>query len=155
MKLFTALLLLLSSFAIAAPPPDACGPATKFTVVTDSTAPTASANKALVYVVEDQRGHYTTAFAVDGKWVAADHGRSWFAVAIDPGAHHVCLAKHPGHLRAARSLDLAAGKSYYFLIDLNGVGLGLDTPMHLRPLDPDEARLLMTKSRHVRLENGQ
>jgi hypothetical protein len=56
------------------------------------------AGKALVYFIHDAGipfesltiGYPTTKYGVDGSWVGAGHGDSWFAVAVAPGEHHVC-----------------------------------------------------------------
>ena len=29
--------------------------------------------------------------AVDGAWVGANHGNSYFSVSVEPGEHHVCV----------------------------------------------------------------
>ena len=35
-------------------------------------------------------GYPTSKFAIDGAWVGADHGVSYFSVSVDPGEHHLC-----------------------------------------------------------------
>src|ERR1700733_4950297 len=83
------------------PLPSACGPAgMKFEIKLDPVQHglmPAEAGKAFVYFIHDDGsgvggGSPTTRYAVDGSWVGANQGESWFAVAVAPGEHHVCAA---------------------------------------------------------------
>jgi hypothetical protein len=84
-----------------------------------------------VYVVEDQQFKYvkdvTTRVGLDGAWVGANRGNSYFVFLVEPGKHHLCAdwlnAKSPGHMSgtsyANRLVSLAeftaeVGKEYYF-----------------------------------------
>ena len=73
-----------------------CGPdKTQFEVTTDKKQhPEAKAEacKAVVYVFEDERrdpnqrlGVVTIRIGLDGKWVGANHGKSYFFFSLDPG----------------------------------------------------------------------
>jgi hypothetical protein len=82
--------------------------------------------KALLVVVEEgESKHFdlTTRYGVDGTWVGATHGSSYFLVELTPGEHHLCAApqKHMGfnetmreHLVAMTSFTAEAGKVYFF-----------------------------------------
>jgi hypothetical protein len=118
-------------------------------------APT-DAGKALVYFVEDDSAFGsipkpTTRAGVDGAWVGATHGNSYFYFSVDPGQHHLCASWQTavvlgqGHKTAAAHFTAAAGEVYYFEVknawtrDLGFAG------MSLAPLDSDEGELLVRK----------
>jgi len=98
------LVTMLTAFALAQPPPTtvtaACGPENaSFKVNLDRSQHTLTQpdpGKARVYFIHDAGtsstlGYPTVRFALDGAWIGANHGNSYFAVAIDPGQHHVCV----------------------------------------------------------------
>jgi hypothetical protein len=112
----------------------ACGPKeVQFDVQTDKSqhpAPKPEAGKALVYVVEDQRsdlrrclgncGHITN-LAMDGKWMGANRGSSYFFFSVEPGEHHLCATWLYGGKRAQDRESLASltaepGHTYYFRV---------------------------------------
>ena len=80
--------------------------------------------KALVVFIHDAGprngigfGAYpTTRFAVDGKWMGADHGNSWFAVPVDPGEHRVCATLQSSFFGGTELAHFTAeaGHSYYY-----------------------------------------
>lgn len=108
--------------------------------------------KALVYFIHDAGiafeqltiGYPTTKYAVDGSWVGAGHGDSWFAVAVAPGEHHVCTVLQSSFVD--QRVELAhfpaeAGKSYFFrtrLVMSQSVEL-----LELERIDSDEADYLI------------
>jgi hypothetical protein len=111
------------------------------------------AGKALVYFLHDDGsgvggaglGYPTTKYAIDGSWAGANHGDSWFAIAVTPGEHHVCTELQSS-LLAERvelaHLTAAAGKSYYFrtqLVMSRSVEL-----LELEKIDSDEAAYLFS-----------
>ncbi len=112
------------------------------------------AGKALVYFIHDDGtgvggaglGYPTTKYAVDGSWVGANHGASWFAVAVTPGEHHVCTELQSSLL--AERVELAhitaeAGKNYYFRTQLvlsRSVEL-----LEFEKIDSDEAAYLYSE----------
>ena len=56
-----------------------------------------SPGKALVYFFHDAGtnvtlGYPTVKLAIDGEWIGANHGNSYFSVPVEPGEHHVCRA---------------------------------------------------------------
>jgi hypothetical protein len=105
----------------------ACGPdSARFDVTKDRTAPVANndAAKAQVYVITDGDVQ-TIRIGLDGAWVGAAEGRSWFSFLTEPGEHHLCANWQPSLTRklswfsATQSTSLAnftaeAGKVYYF-----------------------------------------
>ena len=66
--------------------------------------------KARAYFIQDARA-FTTNFGVDGAWVGANNGNSYFSVSIEPGLHHLCTDIEPrlaGHQMGL--LHFAAGR---------------------------------------------
>lgn len=112
------------------------------------------AGKALVFFVEDDsdfgsKPKPTTRAGVDGSWVGATHGNSYFSVSVDPGEHHLCASWQSsviigqGHKTAAAHFTAAAGGVYYFRVK-NTWTLDLGTAgISLTPLDSDEGQLLL------------
>ncbi|MGB0064991.1 MAG: hypothetical protein WBP85_11150 [Terracidiphilus sp.] len=106
------------------PLPDACGDENaKFDVKLQSN-PSASLTpdpgKALIVFI-DQTQHFKEVirFAIDGTWVGANYGNSYFTVAVAPGEHNLCGAFQRSGDKA-RSLSgmtnftAEAGKIYYW-----------------------------------------
>jgi hypothetical protein len=110
--------------------------------------------KALVFFVEDDsdfgsKPKPTTRAGVDGSWMGATHGNSYFYISVDPGEHHLCASWQSsviigqGHKTAAAHFTAAAGGVYYFRVkntwtrDLGTAGISL------MPLDSDEGQLLV------------
>jgi hypothetical protein len=59
--------------------------------------PDADPTKALVYIIQDEQTvgicikcTTTTRIGLDGSWIGANSGRSYFFFAVDPGEHHLC-----------------------------------------------------------------
>lgn len=167
-----ASLFLLATFtgrASAADLPPSCGDEKiKFDVKTQKGAPPPAgpdAGKAqLVFVETMDKGdkyHHclgcdaTTRVAVDGAWIGADHGDSYFAFPVDPGAHSVCVnwqSISSGESRQFGTLDVNAevGGVYYFQI---AVVVHEDSHpqwsvynMMLAPIPPDSGSALVEKS---------
>jgi hypothetical protein len=92
------LLLMLTGIARAQMWPAGCGKDdVQFKVKTDKKQPVRSspeAGKAQIIFVEAVKGPFGTApiarFGVDGAWVGADRGTSYFVVSVDPGEHQLC-----------------------------------------------------------------
>jgi len=87
------------------------------------------AGKAQIIFIEnlDTNGAFfttpTTRFGVDGKWVGANRGNSYFVVTVDPGLHHVCANWQSGTDNEARQVGIEkfaaeAGKVYYYQVKL-------------------------------------
>jgi len=134
-----------------------CGdPNAKFEVKTEKAKhpAQAEAGKALVFFIEDDSDFEmnprpTTMMGLDGAWVGATHGTSYFYASVDPGAHHVCANWQKARLllnvqkTAALHFTAEAGGAYYFEArnmwwrDHGGTGR-----LTLSPLDSDQGRLL-------------
>jgi hypothetical protein len=112
------------------------------------------AGKALVYFIHDAGIEFggvtfaypTTKYALDGSWVGAGHGDSWFAVAVAPGDHHVCAILQSSLVDERvelAHLTAEAGKSYFFrtrLILSQSVEL-----LELERIDSDQADYLISE----------
>jgi hypothetical protein len=108
--------------------PPACG--NERTVIDVSThkahpAPTVpEAGKAQVVFIEiaDKNAlPVTTRVGLDGTWVGANKGSSYFESTVLPGEHHVCADWQLAHryLKDSPALDVftaEAGKTYYFVV---------------------------------------
>jgi len=129
----------------------ACGPKdVSFDVKLDDSQHTLSSpelGKARVYFFHENGGdlvRLATKIGMDGGWVGANHGDSYFSVTVEPGEHHVCATFQYG--RAGQQLELAhftaeVGKLYYyrtrFFIAATMAHFDLDS------LDSDEAKYLI------------
>lgn len=133
--------------------PVACGPGDEsFKVRLDHNPPAApplEPGKARIYFIHDAHsswpaGYPTSPVAMDGKWLGANHGDSYFFVSIEPGEHHLCAALQSSIVD--QSIELAhftaeAGKTYYYrtrLILSRSVEL-----MELEPIDGDQGSYLI------------
>jgi hypothetical protein len=77
--------------------------------------------KARVYFIQDggtnSLAYPTTRMALDGQWVGANHGDSYFYISVDPGVHHVCATLQTSLM--GQRVELAhftaeAGQTYYY-----------------------------------------
>lgn len=111
--------------------PDACGSdKVKFDVTLKKGQPAPAppvAGKAQIVFIEDENlavlpfSFATVRFGMDGAWVGADYGSSYFSVDIAPGVHHLCASWQGSVGRG--NFDLApftaeAGKVYYFAAEI-------------------------------------
>ena len=133
-----------------------CGAASvKFDVKTDK-SPHAllqpAPGQAMVYFVEDDTEFEsipkpTTRIGVDGNWVGANHGDSYFSFAVAPGAHHLCaswqsLAVIGAHdTSAAAHFTAEAGQVYYFRVKNKWLREHFVSHVDLSPIDSDEGQL--------------
>jgi len=159
-------LILLGSFArgqeIASAPAAkaACGPENvKFEVklVDQSQQPILNpgSSKAVVYILHDYPRVpmvrlLTTRMGVDGAWVGANEGRSYFGFVIDPGVHHLCVSGQWGRLISPPSIVLhrvaaRAGETYYFRVRFLNSGIG-GIGFDLEAVDEDEGQFLRQTS---------
>jgi hypothetical protein len=170
MKNLFALLLFVGTLALpglaqdqaaAARAAAGCGPKqVQFDVTTDKKQHTEGrpeAGKALVYVFEDERrdpnqvfGSVSTRVGVDGQWVGATHGKSYFFFSVDPGNHALCAnwqssLKMYSKLASAASLTAEAGKVYYFRAVVEE---RTQTPpaVRIEAVDPAEGQILRAGS---------
>ena len=112
------------------------------------------AGKAMIYFIHEAglpSGHLaiaypTTKYALDGTWVGAGHGDSWFAVPVTPGEHHLCAALQSSFVDQRvelAHLTLEAGGAYFFRTRL--VLSGTVELLELNPIDSDEGEYLISE----------
>ena len=140
-----------------------CGPdKVKFDVKTDKKqhpTPQPEPGKALVYVVEVEKVdpglsidglHTTTRIGLDGQWVGANHGKSYFFFPVDPGNHNLCanwqssLGRY-SKLASAVTLSAEAGQVYYFRTSVEEKS-DRQPGLWLEALDPAEGQLQVGSS---------
>lgn len=138
-------------------PESACGPANvNFNVKFDYQGQHLAGydpSKALVYFVQTQNvgviNEFTIRVAVDGAWVGANQGNSYFFTTVEPGEHHLCARWQSRFARAQiitlNDLDAEAGKTYYFRVRITG-GDREAFSLDLVKTNADEARLLIERS---------
>jgi hypothetical protein len=131
MKKKFLLVLVIAAFAgnaRAAEWSAACGKDTvQFKVKTDKKPPPLAADpepgKAQIIFVEAVKGAFgtapTTRYAVDGAWVGANHGASYFVVSVDPGQHHLCASRQSSIKAEKENVGITdllagAGQVYYY-----------------------------------------
>jgi hypothetical protein len=127
----------------------ACGPADVNFDVKPGQAQASAApesGKALVYVIgdvgESGYGWVTIKVGLDGSWMGATHGNSYFSFSVPPGEHHLCSnlqekLKIYSSLYSVAGFTAEAGKTYYFRTRASILGgLRLD----LEPVNDDEGR---------------
>jgi hypothetical protein len=109
--------------------------------------------KALLFLIEkDVDGAAfstpTASIDMDGKWLGATHGASYFYLMVDSGVHHFCSTVKFGGLmgsgRAMAHLNAEAGNVYYFEVK-NTVFPG-DADTELLSIDSDEGQYLISGS---------
>jgi hypothetical protein len=162
MKLISGILFLSASFAIALQAratilPDACGDdKVKFNVTIESSKPSAApeASKAQIVFIENENHmigpfmHATVRFGMDGAWVGANNGNSFFTATVDPGVHHLCASWQSAFSTLKKSIDVASftaepGKVYYFAADVKVIPTGENTAEYnfsLGRLDDDQGK---------------
>jgi hypothetical protein len=118
--------------------PDACGKdEIKFNVTTQKGQPVPAApdsGKAQIVLIETLErignvqffGGKIARFGVDGAWVGADRGDSYFVVAVDPGVHHLCanwqtIGPDKKNVGVA-SFTADPGKTYYYQVKITQKG---------------------------------
>lgn len=134
----------------------ACGPAqASFRVKVDDTQHTLAppeAGKARIYFIHEAGlpftrltfAYPTSKFAIDGAWVGADHGNSYFSASVDPGEHHLCATLQSSLVedRVELAHFLAeAGKVYYYRTRL--VLSGSVELLELESIDSDQGQYLL------------
>jgi hypothetical protein len=144
MKLHTVSLLLSLSLVAAVQAratilPDACGDdKVKFDVTEQKDQPAPAppdAGKAQIVLIENNNqmvtpfSYATVRFGMDGAWVGANKGDSYFTVAAEPGVHHLCVSWQSAISKVKKSIDVASftaepGKVYYFAAQITMPGGG-------------------------------
>jgi len=140
-------------YSSSSPPPPSCGPGEIQFEVRTSKGQTDSdieAGKARVYIVE-VFAKYPFEFhrpilriGLNGKWVRATRGNSYFDFSADPGDHHLCVQWQSRSLwreAAFASFTAESGKRYYFRARITH-DVGLD----LEEIDRDEGQFLVSSS---------
>jgi hypothetical protein len=109
--------------------PDSCGDdKVKFDVKTEAGQPLPAGpaeGKAEIVFIENQNQmvtpfHYSTVrFGMDGAWVGANKGNSYFVLTVDPGVHQLCASWQSGLEKLKKNIKLASftaepGRVYYF-----------------------------------------
>lgn len=133
----------------------------KFDVKTDKNqhpAPQPESGKALVYVFEHQKRDpdviylksETIKIGLDGSWVGANHGQSYFFFPADPGDHRLCAHWQFAPMKyfkvgSAVSFTAEAAHVYHFrtVVDVRSK---YEASVKLESLDPAEAQLLVSSS---------
>lgn len=137
----------------------ACGPFdTHFDIKLDETYHSLSIpepGKALVYVIEEQKFRFlndvTVRIGLDGAWVGANRGNSYFSFSVNPGEHHLCGDWKIGALYGGnRLVTLAgftteAGKVYFFRARASGAK-DEEAILDLDLVNSDEGQLLVAAS---------
>jgi len=136
----------------------ACGPdEVRFEVQTRATGPVAEpgADKALVYVIEvfnkvsNELGEPIVRVGLDGAWVGATKGDSYFSFSVSAGEHHLCTEWQSQFQRLSKNVALAnfaaeEGKTYYFRARITELNLAFT--FDLDPVNEDEGKLLVASS---------
>ena len=117
--------------------PDACGKdSIQFKVKTtkkQTEFATPEAGKALIIFSESVSGEFASGpiarFGVDGSWVGADKGASYFAVSLTPGVHHLCAVRQSGAKSdkvdvGEVTLTAEAGNVYYYDFKITRTPIG-------------------------------
>lgn len=163
--LFAVLLLASSAFAqnqasATNVQAAACGPNdAHFDIKKDSSEHPAQvkAGKALVYIIQDEdhvdclKCDTTTRVGMDGAWIGATHGDSYFFFAAAPGEHHLCANRLPQFGIVTKPLALfgftaEAGKTHYFRIHAVYSSGNAATYSDFSAVNPDEAKYLISIS---------
>ncbi|MGA2436301.1 MAG: hypothetical protein ABSG25_13575 [Bryobacteraceae bacterium] len=121
------------------------------------------AGKALVYFIEDDSDFEsfpkpTTRAGLDGGWVGATHGNSYFTFSVDPGIHHLCAGWQStvivgaGHQKVAAHFRFEAGNVYFLKVKNTYPPTHGTDMIHFVPVDSDEGMLLVSK---IRLSTSQ
>jgi hypothetical protein len=110
-------------------------------------APTES-GKAVVYVFEDIELGPTMKVGLDGAWVGANKGKSYFFFSVDPGDHQVCTNWQSGTFKktamrigSATTIKAEAGKVYYLRAQV------YERNVKLEPVEAAEGQFLISASR--------
>jgi Protein of unknown function (DUF2846) len=133
-----------------------CGPSeSQFDVKTNNKQhPMASpdAGTALVYVFEDIERGPTMRVGLDGAWIGANKGKSYFFFSVDPGEHQVCTNWQSGTFKetakrigAAMTLKAEAGKTYYLRTQVYERS-EQDRNVKLEPVEAAEGQFLISAS---------
>jgi hypothetical protein len=114
--------------------------------------PPSDAGKALVYVFEDMEHGPTMRVGLDGAWIGANKGKSYFFFSVDPGDHQVCTNWQSGTFKktakrigSAITLKAEAGKVYYLRTQVYERS-EQDRNVKLEPVESAEGQFLISAS---------
>ncbi len=155
--LFTTLVCGQDQAAISAAQA-ACGPKdVKFDAKQDPTqhrTPQPDPEKAWVYVIQDLgQVEWTdcalTKVGLDGAWVGANHGGSYFFFSAEPGERHICVnwesrLQSRSRVFGLANFDAEAGHVYYFRVRL--LFARSIYSFDLDPLNGDQGKFLAASS---------
>jgi len=140
-----ALPVLAQNEAAAARTAAGCGPSAEMFGVetTDLKHPVGQPEqgKALVYFFVDSIYAQTMRVGVDGNWVGANDGKSYFFFQVAPGEHNVCTEGQSGTFnKSGEAIHLAveAGRTYYLRLNF-----GYQLQTHLELSDEAEGHFLI------------
>jgi hypothetical protein len=108
-----------------------CGPDNiQFDVKVDKKqhpAPPPDSGKAIVFIMEDILAGPIMKVGLDGTWVGANKGKSYFYFSVEPGEHRLCSNWQSGVFKesakrygSATTFIAEAGKTYYYRILVDG-----------------------------------
>ena len=108
--------------------------------------------KALIYVFEDMEHGPTMRAGLDGAWVGANKGKSYFFFSVDPGDHQLCTNWQSGTFKktakrigSAITLTAEAGKVYYLRTQVYERS-EQDRNVKLEPVESAEGQFLISAS---------
>jgi hypothetical protein len=138
--------------------PDACGDdKVNFDVSTQKNqpapAPPVAGKAQIVFIENDDKEigcialcEATTRVGMDGAWVGANNGNSYFVLAVDAGVHHLCASWQSALSMLKKNVDVVSftakpGKVYYFAAQIVDTG-GKEVPptIALSQLNEDEGK---------------
>jgi len=162
--LSVCLLLVCFASAQTGSPASSCGPSNvNFNVKTDNAQHSLTQpepGKALVYVIEvfqrppGELGTPTIRVGLNGTWVGANRGGSYFSFSVDPGEQHLCtnwqsVWKRLSDQHSLTSFIAEAGKTYFFQVRVHVESEGRESQIwyiELQPINVDEGRYLVASS---------
>jgi hypothetical protein len=84
-----------------------------------------------------------TRIGVDGAWVGANKGESYFAIPVAPGEHHLCANQQGTNNVDMATFTAEPGKVYYYQVKFTAKraeGNTIDKSFELKPLSEDEGK---------------
>ncbi|MGA7226277.1 MAG: hypothetical protein WA603_13510 [Candidatus Acidiferrales bacterium] len=113
--------------------------------------------KAQIVFIENENqmmglGMYATVrFGMDGAWVGANYGNSYFALTVDPGVHHLCASWQSSLKSLKKNVELTSftaepGHVYYFAAQVT-VASRDNAIFGLSQLNEDEGKYRVEESK--------
>ncbi len=146
--------------------PDSCGDdKIQFDVTTQkkppAPAPPADGKAQIIFIEAPDRnlgcwdcGKPTSRIGMDGAWVGANQGNSYFAIDVTPGEHHLCTDWQSAFGTLKRKIGMAEfiaepGKTYYFEVKMklkeygSGDSGDVDRDLNFVQVSEDEGKFRM------------